>query len=251
MGRRVIEAAVSSGTIDIVAAWASPSSPRLGQPAHENWPALKYAPPGAHAVKPDVVIDFGLPEAFDALVGWCRANRVALVSGTTGLSAAQRDRLADAANDIAALWTANFSIGIAMLERLVAQSARLLPAWDIEIVEAHHAGKRDAPSGTALALARVAAEARRHSLDEAAKLVRSGNASARAPGEIGFASIRAGDIVGEHTVLLASAGERIELSHRAGDRGIFARGALHAARWLAGRGPGLYAFSATLSDGEA
>jgi 4-hydroxy-tetrahydrodipicolinate reductase len=167
----------------------------------------------------DVAIDFSLAEAFDPVLALCVSRKVALVSGTTGLGPAQRDALEAATATIPALWASNFSLGVAVLTDLVERAARALPGWDCDIVETHHAGKQDAPSGTALTLGAAAGQ---------------GGAIAR------YASLRAGDIVGEHTVQFTGMGERLELVHRAGNRDIFARGALYAASRLAGRGPGQY-----------
>jgi len=166
----------------------------------------------------DVAIDFSLPAGFDAILAACLARRAGLVSGTTGLSEAQHAALNEAGARIGVVWSANFSLGVALLEELVERAASALPGWDCDIVEMHHTRKLDAPSGTALAL---------------------GAAAQRAGAQPRHASIRAGDIVGEHTVQFATAGERIELVHRAGSRDIFARGALHAALALAGRPAGL------------
>jgi 4-hydroxy-tetrahydrodipicolinate reductase len=167
----------------------------------------------------DVAVDFSLPAGFDAILALCAGRGRPLVSGTTGLDEAQRARMEAAAARIALAWSANFSLGVAVLESLVEQAAAALTGWDCDIVEQHHVHKADAPSGTALALGAAAAR---------------GGATAR------HASLRAGDIVGEHTVQFATAGERLELVHRATSRDIFARGALHAARSLRGRPPGLY-----------
>lgn len=167
----------------------------------------------------DVAIDFSLAEAFDPVLALCVERGAALVSGTTGLSDAQRAAIAAAATRIPVLSAANFSLGVAILSELVERAAAALPGWDCDIVEAHHAGKKDAPSGTALALGEAAGQ---------------GGALAR------YASLRAGDIVGEHLVQFAGIGERIELVHRATNRDIFARGALHAAGRLHGRAPGAY-----------
>lgn len=167
----------------------------------------------------DVAIDFSLAEAFDPVLALCVERGAALVSGTTGLSDAQRAAIAAATTRIPVLSAANFSLGVAVLSELVERAAAALPGWDCDIVEAHHAGKKDAPSGTALALGESAGQ---------------GGALAR------YASLRAGDIVGEHLVQFAGIGERIELIHRATNRDIFARGALHAAGRLSGRAPGLY-----------
>ena len=189
----------------------------------------------------DVVIDFSSSEGFDAALAHCVAHGTAFVSGTTGLGEKQCGAMGEAARAIPVLQAANFSLGIAVLTRLLRDAARALPDWDLEIIEAHHARKVDAPSGTALALGGAAAGARGQDFGKVAVLSREGQVGARPPGAIGFASIRAGDIVGEHTAILAAAGERLELSHRATERAIFARGALHAAAWLAGRQPGCYA----------
>ncbi len=145
------------------------------------------------------------------------------------------------------LWSANFSLGVALLARLVAQAAQALPDWDCEIAEAHHSRKQDAPSGTALALGREVASARGQDFDAVAALSHVGANAPRTQDSIGFSVVRAGDIVGEHTVMFATEGERIELVHRATDRDIFARGAVAAARWIAGRAPGKYVLADVLS----
>ena len=167
----------------------------------------------------DVAIDFSLPEAFDPILAACRSRGAALVSGTTGLSPAQQQALDEAATQIPVLWSANFSLGVAVLDDLVERAAAALAGWDCDIVESHHVHKKDAPSGTALAL---------------------GGAAERGGAAPRYASLRAGDIVGEHLVQFTSLGERIELVHRATNRDIFARGALHAAARLAGRAAGSY-----------
>jgi 4-hydroxy-tetrahydrodipicolinate reductase len=167
----------------------------------------------------DVAIDFSLPEGFDPVLALCVERGRALVSGTTGLEASQRQALEAAAASIPLLWASNFSVGVAVLDELVERAARALPGWDCDIVESHHVHKKDAPSGTALTLGESAGR---------------GGAQAR------YASLRAGDIVGEHLVQFAGQGERIELVHRATSRDIFARGALQAASRLAGRGAGLH-----------
>jgi 4-hydroxy-tetrahydrodipicolinate reductase len=167
----------------------------------------------------DVAIDFSLPEGFDGILDACRSRGAALVSGTTGLSPGQQEALHSAASSIAILWSANFSLGVAVLNDLVERAAAALARWDCDIVESHHVHKQDAPSGTALAL---------------------GASAERGGARPRYASLRAGDIVGEHLVQFTSLGERIELVHRATNRDIFARGALHAASRLAGRTPGEY-----------
>ena len=167
----------------------------------------------------DVAIDFSLPEGFDPVLDLCVARGAALVSGTTGLSEAQRAALEVAAGKIPLVWASNFSLGVAVLTELVERAAAALPGWDCDVVEAHHTQKKDAPSGTALTL---------------------GEAAAAKGAEVSYASLRAGDIVGEHTVQFTGLGERLELVHRAGNRDIFARGALHAALRVVGRPPASY-----------
>lgn len=245
MGERLLALAASDPGFEVVAAWVGPDSPRLRQPL-PGAGALRYTRAGDSAARPDVVVDFSVPAGLDPVLDWCLGQGVALVCGTTGLAPGQHRALADAGARIPVLWSANFALGVAVLARAVAQAARTLPDWQVEIVEAHHAGKRDAPSGTALALGEAVAGARGQTLARQAVFARHGQGESRDPAAIGFAVVRAGDIVGEHTVILAGPGERLELGHRAADRGIFARGALHAARWLAGRTPGAYRFEDTL-----
>ena len=167
-----------------------------------------------------LMIDFSLPEAFDAALALAVERRAAFVSGTTGLSSRQQDALAAAGHEIPVLWAANFSLGVAVLSDLVERAARALPGWDLDIVESHHVHKKDAPSGTALALGGAATV---------------GGAVPR------YAVIRAGDIVGEHWLQFAGEGERVELAHRATSRDIFARGALAVGEWLVAQPPGVYA----------
>jgi len=198
----------------------------------------------------DVVIDFSTPAGFAVALEHCRANAVALVAGTTGLNADQRTALEHAAHDIPVLYAANFSLGIAVLTKLLREAASALPDWDLEIIEAHHSRKVDAPSGTALALGRAAASARGQDFDDTAVFGRHGHAGTRPAHAIGFSSIRAGEIVGEHTAMLATRDERIELAHRAYDNSIFARGALQAAAWLAGKPAGLYSIEDVIGTGR-
>ncbi len=196
----------------------------------------------------DVLVDFSTPEGLKQAVRHCRDHGIALVSGTTGIGEDGEKALESATADIALLHTSNFSLGVAVLSRLLSLAAAMLPDWDLEIVEAHHAAKVDAPSGTALSLGRAAAKARDFDFDTVQRVGRSGQGGPRQNGEIGFASVRAADIVGEHTALLAIHGERLELGHRATDRAIFARGALSAAAWLAGKAPGRYSLDDMLAD---
>lgn len=172
-------------------------------------------------------IDFSLPDAFDAILSLCVERKAAFVSGTTGLTDAQRDAMQAASAHIPVLWASNFSIGVAVLHELVRRAGSALPGWDCDIIEMHHTRKVDAPSGTALTL---------------------GAAAQQGGAEPHYAAIRAGDIVGEHCVQFAGPGERIELLHRATNRDIFARGALQAAAWLSRQPAGLYLIADLLGD---
>lgn len=195
----------------------------------------------------DAVIDFTLPTATENHARLAAANGTALVVGTTGLNAAQQAALEAAAEKTVVVQSANFSLGVNLLAGLTRQVASILGEdFDIEIVEMHHRHKVDAPSGTALALGRAAADGRGVDLDAVIDKVRDGHTGARVPGAIGFATLRGGDVVGDHTVIFAGAGERIELTHKAASRVIFARGAVRAALWSAGKAPGLYSMNDVL-----
>jgi 4-hydroxy-tetrahydrodipicolinate reductase len=188
-----------------------------------------------------VAIDFSLPQGIAEHAQACLERRVALLVGTTGFDAAARRELESAAREIAVLIAPNTSLGGAVMTHLLEVAARALGgSYDAEIVEVHHRMKRDAPSGTALAWGEAIARARGKELEQLAVFDRHASPGPRVPGSIGFASLRAGDVVGEHTAMLAADGERLELTHRAEDRMVFARGALVAAAWLAARPPGLY-----------
>jgi 4-hydroxy-tetrahydrodipicolinate reductase len=183
----------------------------------------------------DVIVDFSTPDGLDALLGWAPCP---VVSGTTGgpaLTASPR---------VALLQAANFSIGVAVLARLARDAARALGGWDVEIVELHHTAKRDAPSGTALRLADAVDEGRGGKAPRA-----PGRTGPHHAGEIGLHAVRGGDIVGEHTLYMIGAGERLQLGHVATNRALFAQGALRCARWLAGRAPGRYTIEDVLDAG--
>lgn len=251
MGQAIVRTLLGCADVELVAALVRSGCSLDRQPLPTatggRAPAIVYsssllAPPAA-----DVLIDFSVAAAFDAALASAVERKIAFVSGTTGLSAPQQAALGRAAASIAVLWSANFSLGVALLARLVAQAAHALPDWDCEITEAHHTHKQDAPSGTAFALGREVAAARNLDFDAVATLSHAGVNAPRVRDSIGFSVIRAGDIVGEHTVMFATRGERIELTHRATDRDIFARGAVAAARWIAGRTPAKYALADVLS----
>jgi len=197
--------------------------------------------PLALARSADVLVDFTAPSALEAnLAAACEAG-TPIVVGTTGLGQAHHDLIDNAAARIAVLQTSTTSLGITLLARLVADAAaRLGPDWDIEIVEAHHRHKVDAPSGTALLLGDAAAEGRGATLTDLKVVDRAGLTGARSEGTIGFSSIRGGSIAGDHQVIFAGPGERLELIHRAESREMFARGAVRAALWLADQPAGRY-----------
>ena len=242
MGRALLRAAPGFPQLLITGAIASASSLALGRDAGEvagvgitNLIVSDDLP--AALAQADVAIDFSHGSVTATTVEACRAARRPLLIGTTGYAPELDAQLAQAAGEIALMVTANTSVGVAVLMELTRRAAQALPsAFDIDILELHHRGKRDAPSGTALALGRAAARG--------ATLAPQGAAQAapgeRSEGQVGFATVRAGDIVGEHTVLFSGAGEELILTHRAQTRDIFARGALAAALWLAPRPPGRY-----------
>jgi 4-hydroxy-tetrahydrodipicolinate reductase len=227
MGRALLRLAALDSRLQVVAAVTG----RGGAPSEAG--GLPVLAAGAMAQAPtfDVAIDFSQPPGFDAVLALCRARGAALVSGTTGMAPGQFEALDAAGAHIPVLWAANFSAGVAVMAELVRQAAAALPDWDADLVEAHHVHKKDAPSGTALYLG-AAVEAGR----------------GRPPH---YASLRAGDIVGDHTLQLSGPGERLELVHRATNRDIFARGALEAALRLARLGPGRHEYGALLLAGGA
>jgi 4-hydroxy-tetrahydrodipicolinate reductase len=187
------------------------------------------------------VLDFTSPASTLAFAALSAQARIVHVIGTTGLSAADEAKIEAAARHATIVKAGNMSQGVNLLAVLTAEVARALgPEFDIEILEMHHRHKRDAPSGTSLMLGRAAAGGRDVSLQERGVKVRDGDVGPRREGDIGFAALRGGDVVGEHRVIFAGPGERIELAHVATDRGIFARGAVKAALWARGKDPGLY-----------
>jgi 4-hydroxy-tetrahydrodipicolinate reductase len=197
--------------------------------------ALEKALTGA-----DVVIDFTIPEASVVHARVCAERGVALVVGSTGFTPEAKAEVLAAAKRIPVVLSPNMSVGVNVLFELVKQAAKLLPGFDVEIVELHHKHKRDAPSGTAVRLAEVAAEALGRSPQEAFCFSRQGITGERPPWQIGVQTLRGGDVVGEHTVMFVAEGERVELVHRATSRAQFAGGAVRAAAWLPGRPAGAY-----------
>ncbi|MBK9037391.1 MAG: 4-hydroxy-tetrahydrodipicolinate reductase [Myxococcales bacterium] len=239
MGKAILAAAATRTDVRIAAALDRSDAPDVGKTVAPGV-VVSSLIDAALAAAP-VYIDFTTPNATAAIAQQARGRRVAAVVGTTGLTATAERALDELAEVVAVVGAPNFSVGVNLLMGLCALAARALGTdWDAEIVELHHKAKRDAPSGTALGLARAIAAARAQDLAEVGRYARSGDVGPRPAGEIGAVAVRGGDVVGEHTAYFFGAGERIELSHRATDRAIFAHGALRAAIWAAQQPPGRY-----------
>ncbi len=245
MGRMLIEAVLASGDCRLSGALDQPGSAALGQDAgafagRETGVAIT-ANLHAGLAGAQVLIDFTRPAGTLAHLAACRELGVRAVVGTTGFTAEEKAQIAAHAQQLATVFAANMSVGVNVMLQLLRQAVLALgPGYDIEVVEAHHRHKVDAPSGTALAMGEVLARARGTSLDRDGVFTRHGHTGERVAGSIGFATVRGGDIVGEHTVLFCGTGERIEIAHKSSSRANYADGSLRAARFLAGRAPGLY-----------
>lgn len=252
MGRAVLVALDEVSQAALSGATASAGSQWIGQDVSASTGGkprnVIVTADAAAAVKgAAVAIDFTLPAATAANLRACVAAGCPLVIGATGHDSATRAEIERAAQSIPLLLSANMSLGVNLLMKLAEIAARSLDqAYDIEIFEAHHRNKKDAPSGTALALGDSVARGRGVNLSDVADYARHGQTGARQPGRIGFSVFRGGDVVGDHTVTFAGIGERIELTHRASDRATFARGAVRAAQWIVGRPPGLYSMQDVL-----
>jgi 4-hydroxy-tetrahydrodipicolinate reductase len=245
MGRVLLEAVAADDNCVLGAALDRSSSPLLGQDAGMVYGAVSgiavsdQIPPALIASQ--VLIDFTRPEATFGYLDACVAAGVPLVIGTTGFDDAGKARIRDAAGTIPVVFAPNMSVGVNLLMKLAELAAQVLQDdYDIEIIEAHHRHKVDAPSGTALGLGQAVARALDRDLARCAVYGREGVTGERDPRTIGFATVRGGDIVGDHTLMFAGIGERVELTHKASSRATFAQGALRAAKWLQGRKPGLY-----------
>ena len=251
MGQMLIEAVRASGDCQLAGALDRADSPALGQDAgaFAGWASgvPVQAALDAGLQNAQVLIDFTRPEATVAHLAACRRLGVALVIGTTGFTDAQKADIAAAAQDIAIVMAPNMSVGVNVTFKLLEMAAKALSTgYDIEIIEAHHRHKVDAPSGTALKMGEVIADALGRDLKDCAVYERHGHTGERDPSTIGFAAIRGGDIVGDHTVLFAGTGERIEISHKASSRAGYAQGSLRAVRFLAGTKSGLFDMSDVL-----
>ncbi len=246
MGRTLVKAIAETKGLALAGATEGPGSPLLGKDAGElagtGANGVKIASDAAALIdKADGIVDFTIPAATVALAALAAKSGKVHVIGTTGCSAADDTRIADAAKTATIVKSGNMSLGVNLLAALTKRVAKTLDAaFDIEVLEMHHNQKIDAPSGTALLLGQAAADGRGVDLKTHEVMSRVGHTGARKTGDIGFATLRGGSVVGEHTVMFAGPAERIELTHRAADRMIFARGALHAALWAAKQKPGLY-----------
>lgn len=252
MGRMLIKTIHETQAAILAGALEPEGSPALGQDSGllagigANGVTISDDPLTVLA-KADGLIDFTVPKASVALAGLTAQARIVHVVGTTGLSETDIDALHAAARHAVIIQSGNMSLGVNLLAGLVKKVAATLgPDYDIEIVEMHHRHKVDAPSGTALLLGEAAAAGRQVTLKEKRVAVRDGHVGARREGDIGFATLRGGSVVGDHSVIFAGPSERLELSHKAEDRGIFARGAVRAALWGKGRKPGYYSMQDVL-----
>lgn len=252
MGRTLLTCISAEDDLVLAGAITEPHDPLLGHDAGELIAAASLGVPltddraqGLHGCQ--VAIDFTLPAATESNLRACVDSGSALVIGTTGLEARQIKAMERAAHDIPIVYGRNMSVGVNVFIELVARAAKALgDGYDVEILEAHHRQKVDAPSGTALALGESIAEARGRKLDDLAVYARHGRVGPRVPGTIGFSVIRGGSIVGEHSVRFIGSAEEVAFVHEAADRKTFAQGALRAARWAAGQAPGLYSMADVL-----
>ena len=246
MGKALIEACTHAKDVQLTAAFEYAGNPVLGNDAGElagvgRLGVAVSADVDARSADFDVLIDFTRPEATLAHLALCRKAHKRLVIGTTGFSPEQREEIAAASRDIGIVFAPNMSVGVNLCFKLLELAARVLgDEVDVEIIEAHHRHKVDAPSGTALRMGEVVAQALGRDLKDCAVYGREGVTGERDRNTIGFATIRAGDIVGDHTVLFAGTGERVEITHKASSRLTFANGALRAAGWLMGKEKGLF-----------
>lgn len=246
MGRRLCQLADESGHACLAGATESPESGHVGKSLRE----VLGIGDGSQLIRPrlddiarpfDAVIDFTFPSVSLETARFCARQAKAAVIGSTGFTDGQMAELRDLSRSFACVCAPNMSMGVNTLFKIVADVAKILHnGYDVEIVEMHHRNKKDAPSGTAMRLAHILAEAYGWSLDEAGVYERRGMTGARRREEIGIQTLRGGDVVGEHLVVFAGTGERVEVAHRAQSRDCFAQGALRAAQWLRDRPPGLY-----------
>ncbi len=252
MGHALLEGVLADTNLQLHAALDRADSPQIGQDAGAHLgknTGVKITSDIAAALKnADVLVDFTRPEASLAYLEACKKADVKHVIGTTGFTVEQKAKIAAASKDIAIVFTPNMSVGVTLLLDLVEQAAKVLnDGYDIEVVEMHHRHKVDAPSGTALRLGEAAAQGLGQNLNDCAIYAREGVTGEREAGKIGFATLRGGDVVGDHTVVFAGIGERVEITHKASSRATFALGALRAAKFLQSKSTGLFDMRDVLS----
>ncbi|WMY75027.1 4-hydroxy-tetrahydrodipicolinate reductase [Buttiauxella selenatireducens] len=246
MGRQLIQAAILMDGVKLGAAFERPGSSLVGSDAGELAGVAKTGVIVSDSLAAvvedfDVFIDFTRPEGTLNHLAFCRQHGKGMVIGTTGFDDAGKQAITDASADVPIVFAANFSVGVNVMLKLLEKAAKVMGDYtDIEIIEAHHRHKVDAPSGTALAMGEAIAHAMDKDLKECAVYSREGYTGERVPGTIGFATVRAGDIIGEHTAMFADIGERIEITHKASSRMTFANGAVRSASWLKSVKSGLY-----------
>ena len=243
MGQRIIALACESDDLEVTAALEFPGHQKIG---HDAGTIAGLGEIGVSVTekpteKPDVMIDFSLPDSTELWAEYCTSEKIPLVIGTTGLSQEQIKNIQTASKKIPVIVGANMSLGVNLLFKLAAEVAQKLDDnYDIEITEAHHRFKRDAPSGTAMELARQIAQTKNWPLPDCLTYGREGKETLRQKKTIGMHALRGGDIIGEHSVMFSTLGETVELKHHAHNRDTFVRGALHAAKWLANKSAGMY-----------
>jgi 4-hydroxy-tetrahydrodipicolinate reductase len=244
MGRTLIEASLAAADTEVAVALDQAGTASIGRDCGEflgRTTGVAITSDLTQLGRADTLIDFTRPQGTLEHLQACVAHGTRIVIGTTGFDEAGKRAIAKAAERIAIVFAPNMSVGVNVVFRLLDMAARILDDdYDVEVIEAHHKHKVDAPSGTAIKMGEIVAAARGGSLGELALYARQGDTGERSKGTIGFATVRGGDIVGEHTVLFAGDGERIEITHRSASRRNYAAGSLRAARFLAGRAPGLY-----------
>ena len=245
MGKTLVEVAQDKSFVTLTAAFERAGSPFVGFDAGELAGVGKLNVMVTESLEGlesqvDAVIDFTVPDATLNNLEWCRQHGKKLVIGTTGFSDAQKQQIADAAKETAVMMAPNMSVAVNLMFKLLEQAAKVMSDHDIEIIEAHHRFKKDAPSGTALKMGEVIANTLGRDLKECAVYGREGITGERDPKTIGFATVRAGDIIGEHTAMFADIGERLEITHKSSSRATYANGAMRAAAWLIDKKTGLY-----------
>lgn len=245
MGHALLEGVFADAELALYGALERKGSAHVGRDAGEQFgriSGIKVTDDIEAALQgADVLVDFTRPEASMTYLAACQKYHVKMIIGTTGFSAEEKQAIAEASNNISIVFAPNMSVGVTLLINLVEQAAKVLnEGYDIEVVEMHHRHKVDAPSGTALRLGEAAAQGLGQDLKDCAIYAREGVTGEREAGKIGFATLRGGDVVGDHTVVLAGMGERVELTHKASSRATFALGALRAAKFLANKDAGLF-----------